>query len=210
MADKGEGLPLEEAVRAYGDPELVAAYDRACQAARGMQRRGYLTMFNGEPIGGRGEAKEIARGNALVKQRERASRSLCRDLIRRLQSGELIATGLEEPLTLNKVRTPILPHLWQVLRPSFKHSAAVGGGLKICAILVRRATAADQERPAVSSAVEEHPAPWPGCACRCPTARAPFDDAQDRGRDAAPCRRRPTARHAQRRKQSPRKLGSND
>jgi hypothetical protein len=81
-----------------------------------------------------------------------------------------MATGLEEPLTLDRARRPIPPHLWQVLRPDFMHSAVVGGGLKISGILVRRATEADQEPMAVSTTVEELPAPDPDLI---PEARPP-------------------------------------
>src|ERR687892_1951683 len=108
-----------------------------------------------EPTVSRAAAEEMERSNALIEQRDRAWRDLCFDLISRLRSGELIATGLEEPLTLDRARRPIPVPLWQALRPDFKHSVAVGGGLKISGILVRRATEADQEPTAVSTTVEE-------------------------------------------------------
>jgi hypothetical protein len=186
--DPPDGYTLQEALKRFTDPAKWQAYERARLAAGGRRIRRYPMMFRGEPIVGGAAAEEMKRSNALIVQRDRAWRDLCLDLISRLRSGELIGTGLEEPLTLDRARRPVPAHLWQVLRSDFKRSAAAGGGLKISAILVRRATEADQE----------------------PTARATIDDAQDRGRDAAPCRRRTAAPDAQRRKQSPRKLGSNN
>src|SRR5919106_3976087 len=149
------GYTLHEALERFADPGKWQSYERARQAARGRRKRGYFRMLSGEPIVSRAAAEEMERSNALIEQRDRAWRDLCFDLISRLRSGELIATGLEEPLTLDRARRPIPPHLWQVLRPDFRRSAAVGGGLKISGILVRRATEADQEPTAVSTTVEE-------------------------------------------------------
>src|SRR5919106_5660742 len=153
--DPADSYTLHEALERFADPAKWQAYERARLAAGGRRKRGYFRMLSGEPIVGWAAAKEMERSNALIEQRERAWRDLCFDLISRLGSGELIATGLEEPITLDRARRPLPPHLWQVLRPDFRRSAAVGGGLKISGILVRRATEADQE----PTAVEELPAP---------------------------------------------------
>jgi hypothetical protein len=159
--DPTDGYTLHEALERFADPGKWQSYERARQAARGRRKRGYFRMLSGEPIAGWAAAEEMKRSNALIEQRDRAWRDLSLDLISRLRSGELIATGLEEPLTLDRTRRPIPVHLWQVLRPDFKHSAAVGGGLMISGILVRRATEADQEPTAVSTTVEELPEPGP-------------------------------------------------
>jgi hypothetical protein len=132
--DPTDGCTLHEALARFADSAKWQSYERARQAARGRRKRGYFRMLSGEPIVGRAAAEEMERSNALIEQRDRAWRDLCFDLISRLRSGELIATGLEEPLTLDRARRPIPPHLWQVLRPNFKHSVAVGGGLKISGI----------------------------------------------------------------------------
>src|SRR5919106_2439987 len=168
--DPADSYTLHEALERFADPAKWQAYERARLAAGGRRKRGYFRMLSGEPIVGWAAAKEMERSNALIEQRERAWRGLCIDLISRLRLGELIATGLEEPLTLNRVPMPIPAHLWQVLRPDFKHSAAVGGGLKISGILVRRATEADQEPTAVSTTVEELLEPEPDMI---PEARPP-------------------------------------
>jgi hypothetical protein len=168
--DATDGYPLREALERFADPAKWRGYERARQAARGRRNRRYPMMVGGEPIAGWATAEEMKRSNALIEQRERAWNDLCLDVIGRLRSGELIATGLEEPLTLHRVPTPIPPHLWQALRPDFKNSAAVGGGLKISAILVRRASGADQERTTVSSAVEKLQDPDPDVI---PEARPP-------------------------------------
>ena len=165
-----DGYTLKEALKRFADPAKWQAYERDRRAAGSRRNRQYSMTFRGEPIAGWAAAEEMKRSNALIEQRERAWRDLCFDLISRLRSGELIATGLEEPLTLDRARRPIPVHLWQVLRPDFKHSAAVGGGLKISGILVRRATEADQEPTAVSTTVEELPEPDPDVI---PEARPP-------------------------------------
>jgi hypothetical protein len=157
--DPTDGCTLQQALERFADPAKWQSYERARQATRGKRKRGYFTMRSGEPIVGWSAAEEMQGSNALIEQRERAWHDLCFDLIRRLRSGELIATGLEEPLTLDRARRPIPVHLWQVLRPDFKHSVAVGGGLKISGILVRRATEADQEPTGVSTTVEENSEP---------------------------------------------------
>ena len=165
-----DGCTLQEALKRFADPGKWHAYERARQAERGRRKRGYFRMLSGEPIVGWAAAKEMERSNALIAQRERGWRGLCIDLISRLRLGELIATGLEEPLTLNRVPMPIPAHLWQVLRPDFKHSVAVGGGLKISGIVVRRTTVADPEQTVVQSAIEELPDPDLGVL---PEARPP-------------------------------------
>jgi hypothetical protein len=157
--DPPDGYTLQEALKRFTDPAKWQAYERARLAAGGRRIRRYPMMFRGEPIVGGAAAEEMKRSNALIVQRDRAWRDLCLDLISRLRSGELIGTGLEEPLTLDRARRPVPAHLWQVLRSDFKRSAAAGGGLKISAILVRRATEADQEPTAVSTTVEEIPVP---------------------------------------------------
>ena len=146
-----DGYTLKEALRRFADPGKWQSYERARRAAGSRRNRRYSMTFRGEPIVGGAAAEEMQRSNALIEQRDRAWRDLCFDLISRLRSGELIATGLEEPLTLDRARRPLPPHLWQVLRPDFKHSAAVGGGLRISAILVL----ANPEQTAVHNAVEE-------------------------------------------------------
>jgi hypothetical protein len=155
LRDPTDSCTLREALKRFAAPGKWQAYERARRAAGSRRNRRYSMTFRGEPIAGWAAAEEMGRSNALIEQRERAWRDLCFDLISRLRSGELIATGLEEPLTLDRTRRPIPGHLWQALRPDFKHSVAVGGGLKISGILVQRATEADQEPPAVSTAVED-------------------------------------------------------
>ena len=159
--DPTDGYTLHEALERFADPAKWQAYERARLAAGGRRNRRYLMTFRGEPIAGWAAAEEMKRNNALITQRDRAWRDLCFDLISRLRSGELIATGLEEPLTLDRTRRPIPIHLWQVLRPDFKHSAALGGGLKISGILVRCGTVAAPEPTLVQTAVEEIPEPGP-------------------------------------------------
>jgi hypothetical protein len=98
----------------------------------------------GEPIAGWGAAEQARHDNHLLDRRDQARRALVRDLIGRLRSGELIATGYEEPLSLGSARRPIPVELWQILRPRFKISAASGAGLTISGILIQSADAKPQ------------------------------------------------------------------
>jgi hypothetical protein len=135
-----DGYTLHEALKRFADPGKWQAYEGARLAAGGRRNRRYSMTLRGEPIAGWGAAEEMKRSNALIEQRDRAWRDLCFDLISRLRSGELIGTGLEEPLTLDRARRAIPPHLWQVLRPDF-----------------RCTTVADPVGTVVKSAVEELP-----------------------------------------------------
>ena len=155
--DATNGYTLQEALKRFADPAKWQAYERARLAAGGRRILRFRMMFGGKPIAGWAAAEEMKRSNAPIKQRDRAWRDLCFDLISRLRSGELIATGLEEPLTLDRARTPIPPDLWQALRFNLRTSAAAGGGLKISVILVRRALGDDQEPTAAPSVVEKLP-----------------------------------------------------
>jgi hypothetical protein len=159
LRDPTDSYTLKEALERFADPAKWQAYERARRAAGNRRNRRYSMTFRGEPIAGWAAAEEIQRSNTLIEQRDRAWRDLCFDLISRLRSGDL-----------DRTRRPVPVHLWQVLRPDFKHSAAVGGGLKISGMLVRRATEADQEPPVVSTTVEELPEPEPDMI---PEARPP-------------------------------------
>jgi hypothetical protein len=137
LADRDEdGLPLGEALRAFADPDKWREYEAASVAAAGKVRR-RLMYVGGEPIAGWGAAEQARHDNRLLDRRDQIRRALVHDLVARLRSGELIAAGYEEPLSLGSTRRPIAAELWQILRPNFKTSAAAGAGLTISGILVR-------------------------------------------------------------------------
>jgi hypothetical protein len=118
----------------------------------------------GEPIAGWGAAEQARHDNHLLDRRDQAWRELQRDFLGRLRSGELVATGYEEPLSLGSERRPVPAALWRSLRPNFKNSTATGAGLKLTGILVQ--TAEDAPAPVSSTdqiseagTIEGDPAP---------------------------------------------------
>jgi hypothetical protein len=118
----------------------------------------------GEPIAGWGAAVQARHDNHLLDRRDQAWRELQRDFLGRLRSGELVATGYEEPLSLGSERRPVPADVWRSLRPNFKNSTATGAGLKLAGILVR--TAEDAPAPVSSTdqiseagTIEGDPAP---------------------------------------------------
>jgi hypothetical protein len=92
----------------------------------------------GEPIAGWGAAEQARHDNHLLDRRDRAWRNLQQDFLARLRSGELTATGYEEPLSLSTERKQVPADLWRALRPNFKNSTATGAGLKLAGLLVRK------------------------------------------------------------------------
>ena len=139
------------------------------------------------------------RGNEARQRADRAARAgLSRPPPRLHQPAQVGRADRDRPrrtaYTANCSHADSAPPLASA-SPKFKTSAAVGGGLKISEILVRRATGADRGRTAVASAAEE--LPDRGSDFRGPAARATFDDAHDQGRDEAPCRRGATEHDAQ-------------
>ncbi len=140
-----EGLPLSDAIRRFADPDQWRRYDQAATAARGRVRT-RLMYVGGEPIAGWGAAEQARHDNHLLDRRDRAWRELQRDFLGRLRSGELVATGFEEPLSLSSERRPVPADVWRSLRPNFKNSTATGAGLRLAGILVQ--TAEDAPAPA--------------------------------------------------------------
>ena len=96
-----EGLPLSDAIRRFADPDKWRRYDQAATAARGRVRTRLMSV-GGEPIAGWGAAEQARHDNHLLDRRDQAWRELQRDFLGRLRSGELVATGYEEPLRLRQ------------------------------------------------------------------------------------------------------------
>jgi hypothetical protein len=158
-----EGLPLSGAIRRFADPDKWRRYDQAATAARGRVRT-RLMYVGGEPIAGWGAAEQARHDNHLLDRRDQAWRELQQDFLGRLRSGELVATGYEEPLSLGIERRPVPADVWRSLRPNFKNSTATGAGLKLTGILVH--TAEDAPAPVSSTdqiseagAIEGEPEP---------------------------------------------------
>jgi hypothetical protein len=158
-----EGLPLSDAIRRFADPDKWRRYDQAATAAGGRVRTRLMSV-GGEPIAGWGAAEQARHDNHLLDRRDQAWRELQQDFLGRLRSGELVATGYEEPLSLGIERRPVPADVWRSLRPNFKNSTATGAGLKLTGILVH--TAEDAPAPVSSTnqiseagTIEGDPAP---------------------------------------------------
>jgi hypothetical protein len=98
--DQDEGLPLAEALKVYGDLELLAAYQSARAQFRGIPPRlSWLqdSRWVRERWSNRYEEAERAARDAV----DRASKALVAEFRVRLISGELIATGYEAPASLD-------------------------------------------------------------------------------------------------------------
>ncbi len=158
-----EGLPLSDAIRRFADPDQWRRYDQAATAARGRVRT-RLMYVGGEPIAGWGAAEQARHDNHLLDRRDQTWRELQQDFLGRLRSGELIATGYEEPLSLGSERKLVPVDLWRALRPNFEKSTATGAGLKLSGILVRKGVDAPAPVPSIeqiseAGAIEGEPEP---------------------------------------------------
>jgi hypothetical protein len=133
-----EGLPLGKAIRVYGDPELWAAYESTRAKMAGIPLRPRWTDTSRrerEAWLDRYEAAERAARAAGVTAR----RALKLDFTRRLQRGELVATGIKLPISEQIERIVIPARLWSVLVPNFEYSSAKRGEFKVIDVRVRRA-----------------------------------------------------------------------
>jgi hypothetical protein len=129
------GLRLGEAIRRYSDEQKWRAYEDAAAAAAGKRRRGIIVL-NGESIAGAHAAHRVHADNVLVDRKGKAWHNLLADFTRRLQSGELMATGLFAPLDARSQRQAIRAELWAVLKLNFSRSSAKGAGCEVVAIRV--------------------------------------------------------------------------
>jgi hypothetical protein len=143
VSDENEGLPLWDALRAYGDPELWAAYEGARAKLRSISARprwSDTSRREREAWLDRYEAAKRAARNA-----DRAWQVLGLDFKRRLQRGELVATGLKRPISEQSERVVIPAHLWSVLLLNFKRSRVTADDIEFVDVRVRQAAAAQRE-----------------------------------------------------------------
>ena len=122
MADEDQGLPLEEAFRAYGDPELLAAYERACDRVRSIPPCPDWFIDPAGHMAWRDEYEEALR--TAEEAKIKAWKARVADFKRRLWRGELVATGFK--LGSNEQSTPIVipARQWSGLVFDFRHSSA--------------------------------------------------------------------------------------
>ena len=140
MSDEDEGLPLAEAIRAYGNPDLWAAYESAGAKLRSMPRRPSWLRDSREARDEWSDRYEAA-ARAARDAVDRAWKVLALDLSKRLQRRELVATGIKLPISEQSERMVIPAHLWPVFLLSFGRSKAEAEGIEFVDVRVRRADA---------------------------------------------------------------------
>ena len=162
-----KGLPLFEAVRTYSDPAawveleklLSVEVDPAEKAkwsphdwARHDYRMKTLLGLAYPGFGGRHSSKFLPAWHHWLR--------LTPAIRRRLQSGELVATGYVElaapgyvePVKSGDPPIVILPDMWATLMLDFGDSTASSGAMKVIRVRVARAVAADVSQPRPSPA----------------------------------------------------------
>ena len=144
MSDEDEGLPLADAIRAYGDPQLWATYEKARAALNRIPRRPswlHSSREAREAWSERYEAAERAARQAV----SRARKALEADFIKRHERRELMATGIKLPISEKSERMVIPAHLWPVFLLNFERSRAKAEGIEFVDVRVCRADAAHGE-----------------------------------------------------------------
>lgn len=135
MSESKPKLSLEEGLRAWSDSAAVQHVDE-------------LDDYSAPPFPGLTKAPvndlyfekhtEWCRRRKPVEQR----------FISRLQAGEIIATGLAQPISVSSSRERIDPELWNLLKPDFRKSEARGPGLHIIQVEVEKPSPSVDRREA--------------------------------------------------------------
>jgi hypothetical protein len=102
--------PLDEALRVFGDPELIAWFDE----------------------------NKHSQDEATRDLWHRRRLDLERSLSRQIRRGALIATAFETPLTIQSVRQSISPDIWELLDVDFEHCTAIVGALQLEKIQIQK------------------------------------------------------------------------
>ncbi len=152
-----KGLPLFEAVRTYSDPARWATLesllpieldppDRDKWTPHDWQRHDFKIMLQlGFVLRGQSSAFRTKNFDAWLQWG-----ALSTAFLKRLQSGDLVATGYVKPVELDDSRKTIPADKWAFLKLDFQHSAASGGGTEIIAIRVFRAVSTGGSPPETS------------------------------------------------------------
>ncbi len=127
------GLPLEEAFR-----QSLTDAERTEHDKYEAYRDPVLVWIVGEPP---------TQYDVLHDKYHQLRQPWQERFIQMLRTGELSATALEVPTTLNSRRTAVPAHLWDILELDFDKSEASGAGLKLIAIEVSVATQPQQSEP---------------------------------------------------------------
>lgn len=176
-----KGLPLFPAIRTFSDPVAWAELENLLSVKVDPAEKGRWTPNDwakhdfsiklplGLALPGSGSAvrlKHLQDWHRWVKLRT--------GFHKRLQSGELVATGYVKPVKHDDHRIVIDPDMWGFLEPDFRDSTASGGGMEVIHVAVHppgsEASAISGEL-AASETPEESPDPFrTGFAGR-PTAK---------------------------------------
>lgn len=120
---KTEGKTLAEALLAWGDPAAVAEMIQlASEGCDGPQ-----IVILGEPAGE--YERKVLRYQELRSQLEQ-------ELIKKLRSDSLVATGYDSRAAIDAPPVAIPADRWRVLTPIFEDSSATAAGMTITGILV--------------------------------------------------------------------------
>ncbi len=137
------GLPLFPAIRTYSDPVAWAELENLLSVKVDPAEKGRWTpndwamhdfgikLLLGLALPGSGSAvrlKYLQDWHRWVRLRTAFHR--------RLQSGELVATGYVKPVKHDGRRIVIDPDMWGFLEPDFRDSAASGGGMEVIHVAV--------------------------------------------------------------------------
>lgn len=165
--DQDEGLPLAEAIEAYGDPELWAAYESARAALDRIPSRPPWLHSSRQERDAWSDRYEgaVPAAQASVEQTWRV---LALDFRQRLQRAELIAMGFKRPITERSERIVVPAHLWSILVVNFRRSRVKADDLAFVDVRVWQAKAPEgilETSPPTrqtDTAPEEQLVPGPG------------------------------------------------
>ncbi len=138
-----KGLPLFPAIRTYSDPVAWAELENLLSVKVDPAEKGRWTpndwakhdfsikLLLGLALPGSGSAvrlKHLQDWHRWVILRT--------GLHKRLQSGDLVATGYVKPVKHDDRRIVIDPDMWGFLEPDFRDSTASGGGMEVIHVAV--------------------------------------------------------------------------
>jgi hypothetical protein len=152
VAGKDEGLPLAEAIRVYGDPGLWEAYERARARLAGLGAS--PSWFSGADMDQleRYQKRRRTAGAAV----DRAWQAVAVHFKGRLRRRELVATGIEVPVSVNSKPILIPTELWDVLELDFEDGTANAGTLRFAGVRVRPALEHDADPGTEPGIVKEY------------------------------------------------------
>jgi hypothetical protein len=138
VGERDGELPLAEAMAAWGDPALDEALQQAISAAPPGTDRPMIFVLGLDPWEEERQDERLRLRQAIWDARQARMDAFKHQL----ETGELVGSGWEAPLTLGRGRRTIQPGLWRFLELDLDASSAKGAGLELLDIRVRRTPAA--------------------------------------------------------------------